>query len=196
MHRWACAAALFLLKGLGITPGANMKARRLCLTPNSLVEWSAALPSEVLELRQLSEVAALVRFAHDPRLLGIEWLDAALPPSQYVTMERDALVAALLAAVQVRAWAVGPALLVPRQRAGGALPKSQLCSCVLQRAASYATMIWCHTDKASHPPSITKSCMGTFPRFETRQFMPSPPLHLPPAKPRLPAGDLCPSSVD
>ena len=112
-----------------------MKARRLCLTPNSLVEWSAALPSEVLELRQLSEVAALVRFAHDPRLLGIEWLDAALPPSQYVTMERDALVAALLAAVQVRAWAVGP-LLVPRQRAGGALPKSQLCSCVLQRAAS------------------------------------------------------------
>jgi DNAJ protein RME-8 N-terminal len=50
---------------------------------------------------QLSDVAALVRYARRPQWLGIEWASGG-PPALYVTPARDALAAALLDAAQVR----------------------------------------------------------------------------------------------
>jgi hypothetical protein len=63
--------------------------------------------SQVAEWRQLAAVAALVRYAEDPQWVGIEWTDGP-PLTIYVTPAREALLAALLDATQVRgAWARG-----------------------------------------------------------------------------------------
>lgn len=48
-------------------------------------------------------IAALLRFAEEPRLLGVEWSDGAHPSLYVAGGLRDALAAALLDAAQVRA---------------------------------------------------------------------------------------------
>jgi DnaJ family protein C protein 13 len=63
----------------------------------------------------LASVAALVRFAEDPKLLAIEWADGA-PPSCYVSPARNGVLAALLDAAQGaagRALAVMPGFTSP-----------------------------------------------------------------------------------
>lgn len=74
--------------------------RRLVLTGAALLERRPA-SYEVAERRQLAALAAVVRFAAEPTWLGLEWTDGA-PASMYVLPGRDALLAALLDAAQVR----------------------------------------------------------------------------------------------
>ena len=66
---------------------------------------------EVAERRQLAGLAAAVRFAGEPQWLALEWADGSTS-SLYVTPSRDALLATLLDAAQVRMPFV--AGLVPR----------------------------------------------------------------------------------
>jgi DnaJ family protein C protein 13 len=71
---------------------------RLVVTPTHLLERSVT--SHALERRTpLASIAALVRFASDPKLLGVEW-EGGGPPSAYVTVARDAVLALLLDAAQ------------------------------------------------------------------------------------------------
>jgi DnaJ family protein C protein 13 len=72
--------------------------RRLVVTPSSLITRRVDSHDVVLR-RPLTAVAALVRFADDPKLLAVEWEDGA-PPCQFVTPARDAVLAALLGAAQ------------------------------------------------------------------------------------------------
>ena len=52
-------------------------------------------------------LSALLRFSHDPKLLGLEWVDGG-PPSLYVSPAREAILAAVLDAAQVRVgWGGG-----------------------------------------------------------------------------------------
>ena len=53
------------------------------------------------ERRELAGLAAVVRFAEEPQLLALEWADSSAP-SLYITPARDALLATLLDAAQVR----------------------------------------------------------------------------------------------
>lgn len=75
-----------------------MVPRRLVVTAKSLLERRID-SHEVVKRSPLSGVAALIRFADDPKLLGIEWEDGA-EPSCYVTAVRDAILALLLDAAQ------------------------------------------------------------------------------------------------
>ncbi|KAF8069423.1 GRV2 [Scenedesmus sp. PABB004] len=84
-----------------VTAGANTVARRLVVTPSSLITRRVD-SHDVVTRRPLSAVAALVRFADDPKLLAVEWEDGAAP-SQFVTPARDAVLAAVLGAAQAAA---------------------------------------------------------------------------------------------
>jgi hypothetical protein len=79
-------------------PGGNTVPRRLVVTPSSLITRRVD-SHEVVLRRPLNAVAAVVRFADDPKLLAVEWEDGA-PPCQFVTPARDAVLAALLSAAQ------------------------------------------------------------------------------------------------
>lgn len=68
------------------------------VTPSSLITRRVD-SHEVVLRRPLNAVAAVVRFADDPKLLAVEWEDGA-PPCQFVTPARDAVLAALLSAAQ------------------------------------------------------------------------------------------------
>jgi DnaJ family protein C protein 13 len=81
-----------------VCTGANTVPRRLVVTPSSLITRRVDSHDVVLR-RPLTAVAALVRFADDPKLLAVEWEDGALP-CQFVTPARDAVLAALLGAAQ------------------------------------------------------------------------------------------------
>lgn len=81
------------------TGGAHLSARRLVVTPSALVERDPD-SHDVVCREGLTNVAALVRFAEDPKLLGIEWVDGS-GPRQYVTPAREQLLACLLDAAQV-----------------------------------------------------------------------------------------------
>jgi DnaJ homolog subfamily C member 13 len=85
--------------------------RRLVLTSNGLLERRPAT-YEVAEWRQLPAVSALIRYADDPQWLGIEWSDGT-PRSIYVTPARDALLAAVLYAVQAISGRPVPVLPAP-----------------------------------------------------------------------------------
>jgi DnaJ family protein C protein 13 len=87
--------------------------RRLVVTPSSLITRRVDSHDVVLR-RPLTAVAALVRFADDPKLLAVEWEDGA-PPCQFVTPARDAVLTALLGAAQAasgRPIAVMPGVFV------------------------------------------------------------------------------------
>ncbi|WIA30400.1 hypothetical protein OEZ86_000485 [Tetradesmus obliquus] len=84
-----------------MTAGANTVSRRLVVTPTSVITRRAD-SHDVVARRPLSAIAALVRFADDPKLLAVEWEDG-VPPSQFVTPARDAVLAALLGAAQAAA---------------------------------------------------------------------------------------------
>ena len=75
-------------------------SRRLVLTAGALLERRPAT-YEVAERRHLAALAAVVRFAVEPTWLGLEWTDGA-PAAMYILPGRDALLAALLDAAQVR----------------------------------------------------------------------------------------------
>lgn len=82
------------------------------VTPSSLITRRVDSHDVVLR-RPLTAVAALVRFADDPKLLAVEWEDGA-PPCQFVTPARDAVLTALLSAAQAasgRPIAVMPGML-------------------------------------------------------------------------------------
>lgn len=85
---------------LGLSSGANMAPCRLLITPTSLLERTTDT-YDVIERRPLTAVAALVRFMHEPKLLAVEWSDGR-PPSVYVSVSREPLLATLLDAAQVR----------------------------------------------------------------------------------------------
>ncbi len=87
-----------------IDAGANVVARRLVVTPSSLLERRVD-SHEVVCRAPLANVAALVRFAEDPKLLGVEWEDGS-PPAVFVSPARDAVLACILDAAQV-CWRVG-----------------------------------------------------------------------------------------
>eukprot|EP00879_Flechtneria_rotunda_P023341 GHRR01024691.1.p1 GENE.GHRR01024691.1~~GHRR01024691.1.p1 ORF type:complete len:238 (+),score=83.68 GHRR01024691.1:52-714(+) len=96
------------------TPGANTVPRRLVVTRVSLITRHVE-SHDVVTRKPLAGIAALVRFASDPKLLGVEWEDGAAP-SQFVTPARDAVLAALLGAAQAAAGrpiAVLPGLTCP-----------------------------------------------------------------------------------
>jgi DnaJ family protein C protein 13 len=78
-----------------------MSPCRLVVSGSSLLERDTA-SHEVLRRRPLANLAALVRFSEDARLLGIEWDDGAAPV-QYMTPARDAVLACIMDAAQVRA---------------------------------------------------------------------------------------------
>ncbi|WIA10346.1 hypothetical protein OEZ85_010538 [Tetradesmus obliquus] len=84
-----------------VMSGANTVSRRLVVTPTSVITRRAD-SHDVVARRPLSAIAALVRFADDPKLLAVEWEDG-VPPSQFVTPARDAVLAALLGAAQAAA---------------------------------------------------------------------------------------------
>lgn len=79
--------------------GANVMHRRIVVTATSLVERGIE-SFEVAHRRPLSAVAALVRFAEDPKLLAVEWIDSFVP-TQYISPARDGILAAMLDAAQV-----------------------------------------------------------------------------------------------
>lgn len=70
------------------------------LTAGALLERRPAT-YEVAERRHLAALAAVVRFAAEPTWLGLEWTDGA-SATMYILPGRDALLAALLDAAQVR----------------------------------------------------------------------------------------------
>jgi hypothetical protein len=86
--------------------------------------------------RPLNAVAAVVRFADDPKLLAVEWEDGA-PPCQFVTPARDAVLAALLSAAQAASGR--PIAVMP----GGWWQQFALL-CLLVMAVKYRnkTVIW------------------------------------------------------
>lgn len=93
--------------------------RRLVVTPSSLITRRVDSHDVVLR-RPLTAVAAVVRFADDPKLLAVEWEDGA-PPCQFVTPARDAVLAALLSAAQAASGR--PIAVMPGARAvAGAVP--------------------------------------------------------------------------
>jgi hypothetical protein len=55
-----------------------------------------------MSLNAVSRCCQYDRFADDPKLLAVEWEDG-VPPSQFVTPARDAVLAALLGAAQAAA---------------------------------------------------------------------------------------------
>ena len=64
------------------------------VTPTHLLERSVTSHA-LLRSVPLSSLASVVRFAHDPKLLGLEW-EGGGPPSQYVLAARDAVVALMV----------------------------------------------------------------------------------------------------
>lgn len=113
----ATVRSLAVLTGLRLAlrcacAGGNTVPRRLVVTPSSLITRRVDSHDVVLR-RPLTAVAALVRFADDPKLCAVEWEDGA-PPCQFVTPARDAVLAALLGAAQAasgRPIAVMPGVL-------------------------------------------------------------------------------------
>lgn len=85
--------------GGGEAGGQRGTTRRLVLTSAALLERRSDT-YEVVERRQLGQVAALVRFIDQPQWVAIEWADGARP-TMYITPARDALLTALLDAAQV-----------------------------------------------------------------------------------------------
>lgn len=84
-----------------VVPGANVVHRRLIITSTSVLERRMD-SYDVVTRRPLNLVAALVRSLEDPKMLAIEWCDGVMP-TQYLTPERDALLATLLDAAQLAA---------------------------------------------------------------------------------------------
>ncbi len=84
--------------------GAGTSSRHLVVAPGSLLDWSDGYATA--HRRPLASLAALVRFAAEPKLLGLAWADG-MPPTLYLTASRDALLACLLDAAQARALEQG-----------------------------------------------------------------------------------------
>lgn len=85
---------------LAVAGGANTVTRRLVLTSSLLLERRID-SYDVVSSRPLGKVAALVRFVDDPKLMAVEWSDGSRP-TLFTSVARDAILAALLDAAQVR----------------------------------------------------------------------------------------------
>lgn len=111
--------------GMHFPAGANTVPRRLVVTPSSLITRRVDSHDVVLR-RPLTAIAALVRFADDPKLLAVEWEDGA-PPCQFVTPARDAVLAALLGAAQAAAGR--PIAIMPGEPECSSLVRSVAAHC-------------------------------------------------------------------
>ncbi|KAG2494521.1 hypothetical protein HYH03_007288 [Edaphochlamys debaryana] len=94
---------------LSYSPGAHTVRRRLGLTRSWLLERDATT-YDVEERRALGSVSAVVRFAEEAGLLGVEWADGS-PPCVYAGgAARDGIVAALVDLAQAAAGRPVPVL--------------------------------------------------------------------------------------
>ncbi|GIM04041.1 hypothetical protein Vretimale_8678, partial [Volvox reticuliferus] len=91
------------------SPGAHTVPRRLAVTRSWLLERDATT-YDVEERRPLGSISALLRFAEEPGLLGVEWTDGAAPSLYMAGAARDGVLAALLDMAQCAAGRPVPVL--------------------------------------------------------------------------------------
>jgi len=151
-----------VLQGLAAAAGgANARRTVLVVTPTSLLE---RLPGshDVARRHPLAAAAAVVRFAHDPKLLAVEWADGA-PPSVYACPARDGVVAAILDAAQQAARRPIPVLpgltapgdVVAAAAAAGAAPPSSAPSSAAGTAQSWGGAGAPAASPYSHSPATS-----------------------------------------
>ncbi|GIL47630.1 hypothetical protein Vafri_4396, partial [Volvox africanus] len=89
------AAAATAAAAVSYSPGAHTVPRRLAVTRSWLLERNATT-YDVEERRPLGSVSAVIRFAEEPGLLGVEWADGAAPSLYMAGAARDGVLASLL----------------------------------------------------------------------------------------------------
>jgi DnaJ family protein C protein 13 len=129
--------------------GGNTVPRRLVVTPSSLITRRVDSHDVVLR-RPLTAVAALVRFADDPKLLAVEWEDGA-PPCQFVTPARDAVLAALLGAAQAASGR--PIAVMPGVRRAAGVVWAVLAAGLLARPALCLRLHTCVDSSSAVAPA-------------------------------------------
>jgi hypothetical protein len=170
---------------LAVAGGANTITRRLVLTSSLLLERRID-SYDVVSSRPLGKVAALVRFVDDPKLMAVEWSEGSRP-TMFTSVARDAILAALLDAAQVRAGVcIGSAQQAGRVACLGVAR----CSCVGSEGASSATPHKTRRARHSSPHpmlTIAKSphCAATCMLCPLTCLPPSFPPRWPPAGPSL-----------